>query len=119
MTRQSTRLELMEQIEELEGFLMESEEELDQERDARRTADARLVLAMQVIQSLRVSLARCAQVADVQTPKLPVLGKTPDELRAMALTQSLGWGKLGARLVTRLESQAVAEQVGANPDAPG
>lgn len=111
MSRQPTRLELMEQIDELEAFLMESEEELDQERDARRTADARLVLAMQVIQSLRVSLARCAQEVYVQTPGLPVLGKTADELHAMALTHHLGWGKLGARLVDHLAAvQGIADQ---------
>ena len=47
---------------------------------------------------LRISVARVAQAAGIETEKLPVLGKSYGELAALARNESAGWNTLAGRL---------------------
>jgi hypothetical protein len=58
----------------------------------------------QELKDLRVSLARVAQAAGVETKKLPVLNKAYEELCDLA-EQDRGWNGLAARIVDRVLRQ--------------
>lgn len=51
---------------------------------------------------LRISIARAAQRAGVETERLKVLGKNYEELRAMARYTDHGWHELVGSLIDKL-----------------
>jgi hypothetical protein len=53
--------------------------------------------------TLRVSLAQACQVCRVETPDLPVLGKSFEQLCLMAKTKERGWNTLANALKERLQ----------------
>ena len=55
------------------------------------------------LEILRLSIARVAQAAGVQTEKLPVLEVEEDELLRLTKEQGDGWNGLCARLIDHIE----------------
>jgi hypothetical protein len=53
--------------------------------------------------TLRVSVAQSCQAAHVETPELPVLGKSFEQLCLMAKTKERGWNTLADALKERLQ----------------
>jgi hypothetical protein len=53
--------------------------------------------------TLRVSIAQSCQAARVETPELPIIGKSFEELCVMAKTKERGWNTLATVLKERLQ----------------
>ena len=59
---------------------------------------------------LRVSVARIAQAAGIETRKLRVLGKGTRSQFAMARDNDMGWNDLSAKIAERLQKSVVLDK---------
>jgi hypothetical protein len=60
---------------------------------------------------LRIAIARTAQGMDYETPHLPVIGKSYEELHQMADAEEHGWKSLLWGAVDEIKSKLKSEEV--------
>lgn len=93
----------LEQVADLEAWIEDADSAVDDAQDERDRAVLHLEVALRSVHALRLGIARLAQVAGIETRKLPVLGKADADLLALARSSSLGWGRLVRQLREHLE----------------